>query len=88
MAFGSREVFRGLECAFPGCRISWVLGGSGSGKSTILIHQSFGDLIGEWHIQATRDVDGRELRLLEGPVARELLSLARQVGPAPCRPGS
>jgi len=46
-----------------------------------MIHQSFGDLIGEWHIQATRDVDGRELRLLEGPVARELLSLARQVGP-------
>jgi phospholipid/cholesterol/gamma-HCH transport system ATP-binding protein len=36
MAFGDREVFRDLSCAFPRGRISVILGGSGSGKSTIL----------------------------------------------------
>jgi phospholipid/cholesterol/gamma-HCH transport system ATP-binding protein len=36
MAFGSREVFQDLTCTFPGGRISIILGGSGSGKSTIL----------------------------------------------------
>jgi phospholipid/cholesterol/gamma-HCH transport system ATP-binding protein len=36
MAFGRRPVFRGLSVAFPRGRISVVLGGSGSGKSTML----------------------------------------------------
>lgn len=36
MAFDDREVFRGLSCAFPAGRISVILGGSGSGKSTVL----------------------------------------------------
>ncbi len=36
MAFGDRPVFRGLSCSFPAGRISVVLGGSGSGKSTAL----------------------------------------------------
>lgn len=36
MAFGDREVFRDLSCAFPRGKISVILGGSGSGKSTIL----------------------------------------------------
>jgi phospholipid/cholesterol/gamma-HCH transport system ATP-binding protein len=36
MAFGDRPVFRGLSCAFPPGKISVVLGGSGSGKSTAL----------------------------------------------------
>ena len=36
MAFGERPVFRGLSCAFARGRITVVLGGSGSGKSTIL----------------------------------------------------
>ena len=36
MAYGDREVFRGLSCGFPRGRISVILGGSGSGKSTIL----------------------------------------------------
>jgi phospholipid/cholesterol/gamma-HCH transport system ATP-binding protein len=36
MAFGSRQVFRNLSCRFPRGRISVILGGSGSGKSTIL----------------------------------------------------
>jgi phospholipid/cholesterol/gamma-HCH transport system ATP-binding protein len=36
MAFDGRPVFAGLSCAFPRGRISIVLGGSGSGKSTML----------------------------------------------------
>ena len=36
MAFGKRKVFDGLSCSFPRGRISVILGGSGSGKSTIL----------------------------------------------------
>ncbi len=36
MAFGDREVFRDLSCVFPGGKISVILGGSGSGKSTVL----------------------------------------------------
>jgi len=36
MAFGSRPVFRDLSCRFPKGRVSCILGGSGSGKSTAL----------------------------------------------------
>lgn len=36
MAFGEREVFHALSCRFPAGRISVILGGSGSGKSTAL----------------------------------------------------
>jgi phospholipid/cholesterol/gamma-HCH transport system ATP-binding protein len=36
MAFGERVVFRRLSCEFPPGRVSAILGGSGSGKSTIL----------------------------------------------------
>ena len=36
MAFGDRPVLRGLSCRFPRGGISVILGGSGSGKSTIL----------------------------------------------------
>lgn len=36
MAFGPRPVFDNLSCSFPRGRISVILGGSGSGKSTIL----------------------------------------------------
>jgi phospholipid/cholesterol/gamma-HCH transport system ATP-binding protein len=36
MAFEDREVLRGLSCAFQRGRISVILGGSGSGKTTIL----------------------------------------------------
>ena len=36
MAFGDRVVFPRLSCAFPRGKISVILGGSGSGKSTIL----------------------------------------------------
>ncbi len=36
MSFGNRPVFRDLTCAFPQGRVTVILGGSGSGKSTIL----------------------------------------------------
>ena len=36
VAYGQREVFRSLSCDFPRNKISVILGGSGSGKSTIL----------------------------------------------------
>ncbi len=36
MAFGTRRVFDGLSCRFPRGKISVILGGSGSGKSTVL----------------------------------------------------
>lgn len=36
MAFGERRVFDDLSCAFARGRVSVVLGGSGSGKSTML----------------------------------------------------
>ncbi len=36
LAFGRRRVFDDLTCGFPRGRISVVMGGSGSGKSTIL----------------------------------------------------
>jgi len=36
MAFGDRPVFADLSCRFPRGRVSVILGGSGSGKSTML----------------------------------------------------
>ena len=36
MAFGERRVLRGLSCSFPRGRISVIIGGSGSGKTTVL----------------------------------------------------
>jgi len=36
MAFGDREVLHGLSCDFPRGKISVILGGSGSGKTTVL----------------------------------------------------
>ena len=36
MAYGRRPVLRGVTCSFPSGAISVVLGGSGSGKSTVL----------------------------------------------------
>jgi phospholipid/cholesterol/gamma-HCH transport system ATP-binding protein len=51
MAFGARRVFEDLSCSFPRGRISVILGGSGSGKSTILrligglIHPQAGEVL-------------------------------------------
>lgn len=36
MAFDEREVLNGLSCGFPRGKISVILGGSGSGKTTVL----------------------------------------------------
>ena len=36
LSFGRRRVLRGLSCGFPRQKLSVVLGGSGSGKTTIL----------------------------------------------------
>lgn len=36
LSFGARQVFEGLTCGFPGGKVSVILGGSGSGKSTML----------------------------------------------------
>lgn len=36
MSFGERPVLQGLSCAFPRGQIAVILGGSGSGKTTIL----------------------------------------------------
>jgi phospholipid/cholesterol/gamma-HCH transport system ATP-binding protein len=36
MAFGARRVFDDLSCGFPRGKVSVILGGSGSGKSTML----------------------------------------------------
>ena len=72
MAFGRREVFRDLSCHFPPARISVILGGSGSGKSTIL--RLIGGLVRPQSGSIT--VDGQEItRLSERavyPVRRKL----------------
>ena len=73
MAFGSREVFRGLECAFPQGRISCVLGGSGSGKSTIL--RLIGGLI--YPDEGRVLVDGQDVPCLS---ARALFELRKKIG--------
>lgn len=44
MAYGDRTVFSDLTCSFPRGKISVILGGSGSGKSTIL--RLIGGLVG------------------------------------------
>src|ERR1035437_9802862 len=60
MAFGTRRVFDDLSCSFPRGRISVILGGSGSGKSTIL--RLIGGLV---HPEAgTVIVDGQDVTRL------------------------
>ena len=51
MAYGDRLVFESLSCRFPEGKISVILGGSGSGKSTILrligglVHPQAGSIV-------------------------------------------
>jgi phospholipid/cholesterol/gamma-HCH transport system ATP-binding protein len=60
MAFGPRVVFNGLSCVIPRGKISVILGGSGSGKSTMLrligglVHPQRGSIV----------VDGTEITRL------------------------
>ncbi len=73
MAYGSRRVFDGLSCRFPRGRISVILGGSGSGKSTIL--RLIGGLI---RPQAGAVVvDGEDVT---GLSERELYGVRRKLG--------
>jgi phospholipid/cholesterol/gamma-HCH transport system ATP-binding protein len=57
MAFGSRDVFRSLSCAFPKGKLSVILGGSGSGKSTML--RLIGGLVRP--LGGTIEVDGTDV---------------------------
>ena len=73
VAFGAREVLRGLSCSFPRGRLSCVLGGSGSGKSTML--RLIGGLI---RPQAGRVVvDGHDVPQLS---ERALFALRKKIG--------
>lgn len=73
MAFGSRPVFRRLDCRFPRGAVSVILGGSGSGKSTIL--RMIGGLV---RPQAGRVlVDGRDVTRCS---ERELYDVRRKLG--------
>jgi phospholipid/cholesterol/gamma-HCH transport system ATP-binding protein len=73
MAYGRREVFRDLSCSFPRGKISVVLGGSGSGKSTILrliaglVRPTVGRIL----------VDGSNIATMR---ERELFAVRRNVG--------
>jgi phospholipid/cholesterol/gamma-HCH transport system ATP-binding protein len=73
MAFGSRPVFRDLSCRFPKGRVSCILGGSGSGKSTML--RLIGGLV---RPQAGRvGVDGDDVTRLS---ERDLFRVRRKLG--------
>src|SRR5262245_45863994 len=73
MAFGEREVFHSLSCRFPRERISVVLGGSGSGKSTVL--RLIGGLV---RPQAgTITVDGDEITRRS---EREMYAVRKKLG--------
>ncbi|MGH7822295.1 MAG: ABC transporter ATP-binding protein, partial [Candidatus Binatia bacterium] len=73
MAFGRRPVFESLTCAFPRGKISVILGGSGSGKSTIL--RLIGGLISP---QSGRIVvDGEDVTRLS---ERRLYDVRRKIG--------
>jgi phospholipid/cholesterol/gamma-HCH transport system ATP-binding protein len=73
MAFGSRPVFHDLSCRFPRGQVSVILGGSGSGKSTML------RLIGGLVRPATGPVrvDGDDVTALS---ERDLFRVRRKLG--------
>jgi phospholipid/cholesterol/gamma-HCH transport system ATP-binding protein len=73
MAFGSRRVFSDLTCSFPRERISVILGGSGSGKSTML--RLIGGLVRPRSGRV--EVDGRDVTQLS---ERELYEVRATLG--------
>jgi phospholipid/cholesterol/gamma-HCH transport system ATP-binding protein len=73
MAYGSRHVFDSLSCSFPRGRVSVILGGSGSGKSTIL--RLIGGLVRPR--SGSVQVDGQEVSRLS---QRGLSQLRRKLG--------
>ncbi len=67
LAFGHRVVFEGLDCAFERGAISVLMGGSGSGKSTIL--RMIGGLLapdGGRVIVAGREITGQPEAVVSG----------------------
>ena len=73
MAYDTRVVFDSLSCTFPRGRISVILGGSGSGKSTIL--RLIGGLI---HPQAGAVlVDGQDVTQLS---EKDMYQVRRKLG--------
>ena len=73
MAFGGRTVFQSLSCAFPRGKITVILGGSGSGKSTVL--RLIGGLV---HPQGGRIlVDGEDITRLS---ERRLFGVRQKLG--------
>jgi len=73
MAYGERAVFRGLNCSFPSGKISVILGGSGSGKSTVL--RLIGGLV---HPRAGRIVvDGQDITRLP---ERQMYAVRQKLG--------
>lgn len=73
MAFGARAVFRGLSCTFPHGKISVILGGSGSGKSTVL--RLIGGLVQP--VTGTIQVAGDEITRLS---ERQMYGVRRKIG--------
>lgn len=73
MAFGERPVFRDLSCSFPEGGISVILGGSGSGKSTIL--RLIGGLIHP--LAGTIFVDGHDISRMR---ERQMAAVRRKLG--------
>jgi len=73
MAFGTRVVFKSLSCTFPQGKITVILGGSGSGKSTVL--RLIGGLV---HPQGGRIlVAGEDVTRLS---ERELFAVRQKLG--------
>jgi len=73
MAFGRRPVFQDLSCRFPRSRVSVILGGSGSGKSTML--RLIGGLVGPTGGRIL--VDGDDVAAMS---ERELFQVRRKLG--------
>jgi phospholipid/cholesterol/gamma-HCH transport system ATP-binding protein len=73
LSFGERRVFEDLSCGFPRGRISALLGGSGSGKSTVL--RLVGGLVRP--DRGAVRVDGVDVARLEGA---ELTRSRRKIG--------
>jgi phospholipid/cholesterol/gamma-HCH transport system ATP-binding protein len=73
MAFGSRIVFEDRSCRFPRGKVSVILGGSGSGKSTIL--RLIGGLVRP--VSGRVLVDGDDVTALP---ERELFRARRKLG--------
>jgi phospholipid/cholesterol/gamma-HCH transport system ATP-binding protein len=73
MAFGARQVFGALSCGFPRGKISVILGGSGSGKSTVLrligglVHPQAGSIV----------VDGQDITHLS---ERRMYAVRQKIG--------